>query len=133
VDLGFFAERGASLPPGVNNLVVPVFDEEWSPIIAYYLSSSEYAKQFKYFTKHPDSSSDGETEGGVLTDASVTSENMPTFGPDDGRPGGESLGPGAIATEGAWEEQKMMGRHILVRNKTHIKHTYSAIMMGKDR
>ncbi|KAL7566411.1 hypothetical protein ACA910_000894 [Epithemia clementina (nom. ined.)] len=116
VDLGILAEGRPSLPPGVNNIVVPVFDEQWSSIIAYSLSSSEYAKEFKHFSKYGNSF-DGRVEGSVL------SADSP-YGPDNRRLGDDVLGFGSSGLDGGWDEQRSTERRMLVRNKTHIKHTF---------
>ena len=117
VDLGIFAEGRPSLPLGVNNIIVPVFDEQWSSIIAYSLSSSEYAKEFKHFSKHGTSS--GEI-GGQAGSSVVSHES--SYVPD--KRGDDGLGVGPTGHEGGWDEQRTTERRMLVRNKTHIKHTF---------
>ena len=49
VDLGFFAKGRPRLQPGINSLVIPVFDDQPSTIIAHSLASSDYDIQFKQF------------------------------------------------------------------------------------
>mmetsp|Transcript_4381 Transcript_4381/g.12074 ORF Transcript_4381/g.12074 Transcript_4381/m.12074 type:complete len:1827 (+) Transcript_4381:66-5546(+) len=121
VDLGLFAEGRPSLPPGVNNTVIPVFDEQWSSIIAYSLASSEYANQFKHFSKHPSASSESKADG--LGNASANSDEMASQGAD-GRGQGEESSAGGAGTSDGWGDHRAMERRMLVRNKTHIKHTF---------
>jgi len=49
---------------------------------------------------------------------------MPAFGPDGRRLGDESLASGAGGADGGWGEQRTLERRMLVRQKTHIKHTF---------
>ena len=49
VDLGYFGKGRPRLQPGMNGLVVPVFDDQPSTIIAHSLASSDYDVQFKQF------------------------------------------------------------------------------------
>ena len=118
VDLGILAEGRPSLPPGVNNIVVPVFDEQWSSIIAYSLSSSEYAKEFKHFSKYGNGY-DGRSDGSGSMGSSMSED-----GPDSRRMGGDALGMGPSGIDGGWDEQRTTERRMLERNKTHIKHTF---------
>lgn len=59
VDLGMFGRGRPRLQPGVNGVVIPVFDEQPSTIIAHSLASSDYDNQFKQFVSasQPDSRS----------------------------------------------------------------------------
>ena len=49
VDLGFFATGRPRLQPGIGGLIIPVFDDQPSTIIAHSLASSDYDVQFKQF------------------------------------------------------------------------------------
>lgn len=117
VDLGIFKQGRPSLPPGVDNKVIPVFDEEWSSIIAYSLSSSEYAKQFNQFSKLTGSSQDGKPDDGV--EASEVSGEIP-LNSEGAKMADESTGRASIDGNTRNSLEKML----LVRNKTHIKHTF---------
>jgi len=61
VDLGYFGMGRPRLQPGVDGLVIPVFDDQPSTIIAHSLASSDYELQFKQFssaTSQPESRSE---------------------------------------------------------------------------
>lgn len=61
VDLGFFGQGRPRLQPGIGGLVMPVFDDQPSTIIAHSLASSDYDVQFKQFlnaTSQPESRSE---------------------------------------------------------------------------
>lgn len=105
VDLGIFAEGRPRLEPGVNGAVMPVFDEQWSSIIAYSLSSTDYASQFKHFAKFETSTMDS----GVGID-----QNKMAYG-DVSKDGGVDV---------SRESGRSVERRMLIRNKTHIKHTF---------
>lgn len=49
VDLGMIGKGRPRLQPGINGMVIPVFDEQPSTIIAHSLASSDYNNQFKQF------------------------------------------------------------------------------------
>ena len=49
MDLGFFGEGRPRLQPGIGGLIVPVFDDQPSTIIAHSLASTDYDVQFKQF------------------------------------------------------------------------------------
>jgi hypothetical protein len=49
VDLGFFGMGRPRLQPGIGGLVIPVFDDQPSTIIAHSLASLDYDVQFKQF------------------------------------------------------------------------------------
>jgi len=127
VDLGIFAEGRPRLAVGVNNLIVPVYDEQLSTIIAYSLASTEYAKQFKHFSKAESSPLD--------LDASSSVKGM---GPSDKaanevkrRSESQDVGtsklpatPNNKTRTSETSEIKEIERRMLVRGKSHIKHTF---------
>ena len=137
VNLGIFTEGRPRLPLGVDGLVIPVFDEQLSTIIAYSLASTEYSKQFKHFTK-----SEGLTTG-VDGDPTERYRKSGSEKPDlDAGVGEESekqgihpreksnaashlpqsaLAPGAGSIN---DDVKGTERRMLNRNKSHIKHTF---------
>ena len=49
VDLGMFGKGRPRLQPGINGMIIPVFDDQPSTIIAHSLASSDYDNQFKQF------------------------------------------------------------------------------------
>lgn len=138
VDLGIFSEGRPRLAPGVDGIVVPVIDEQLSTIIAYSLASTEYAKQFKHFSK--------EGGGAVLDGGELTDRNRRT-GPKpdlDAGVGDSDITPGSTDTRakhqtplspssrshapaGSIDESKWTERRMLNRNKSHIKHTFRDI------
>ncbi|CAB9522040.1 Putative 1-phosphatidylinositol-3-phosphate 5-kinase FAB1C [Seminavis robusta] len=106
VDLGIFKEGRPRLEPGVNGLVVPVVDDQLCTVIAYSLASSEYARQFKSFAKIM------ENYSGELDEAGQPIDPLPS--------------PSASASKsgGSVDERKTIEQRMLVRAKTHIKHTF---------
>ena len=113
VDLGIFKEGRPRLEPGVNGLVVPVIDEQLSTVIAYSLASSEYARQFKSFSKMENASAE-DSEGGRTVEP-------PAVDPSSG---GQLPSPSSIRPGGIMDEKKSIEQRMLVRNKSHIKHTF---------
>lgn len=133
VDLGVFAEGRPRLSPGVNGVVVPVYDEHFSTIIAYSLASSEYAKQFKHFSRTIPPIMEIDTSGPPPLPRSRTtsldqsersgemrsaSEQQPKAGPSPSASGA------AMPDTDEIREMKDIERRMLVRSKSHIKHTF---------
>lgn len=137
VDLGMFKEGRPRLDVGVGGIVIPVMDDQPSTVIAYSLSSVEYSSQFQQFSKaegNPeeeaqmqDNSTNNATgvsesttsvprrkhhkqNGSATTASSIGSSNA---GSHDGGVGGVYI-----------DEKKDIERRMLVRNKSHIKHTF---------
>lgn len=87
-------------------------DEQWSSVIAYSLASTEYAKQFKHFSKFHVSNMSADpmlispTSMGSVDGSSLEST---IFDPTSGQ---------------EWNESRTTERRMLFRNKTHIKHTF---------
>ena len=102
VDLGMFQEGRPRLEPGVDGIVVPVFDEQFCTMIAYSLSSSEYSSQFRTFSKMEEPNPDNSSEIGGSQDQSRAKSSRP-----------ENL-----------SLKQDIERRMLVRNKSHIKHTF---------
>ena len=105
VDLGMFAEGRPRLEPGVNGVVRPVFDEQWSSIIAYSLSSTDYASQLKHYAKFETTGTESSSGGDPI--------NTPYGGVPKGAPADVQRDSG-----------RSVERRMLIRNKTHIKHTF---------
>ena len=109
VDLGIFAEGSPRLEPGRGGMVIPVYDDQPSTVIAHSLSSEEYYKQFRKYT---------EMEGGTKTNSDGSSD-------DESRPNrhrGSSNSARAIQ-----DDRKDIERRMLVRSKAHIKHTFKEL------
>lgn len=111
VDLGMFHEGRPRLEPGVNGIVVPVIDEQLSTVIAYSLSSKEYSTQFQNFSKLETLHAETPTSAGTSTD-----QQNPLH------QGASAQLPGT----GASNSSNKLGieRRMLVRHKSHIKHTF---------
>jgi hypothetical protein len=120
VDLGVFAEGRPRLAPGVNGVVVPVMDEQWSTIIAYSLSSTEYEKQFQQYVRGQPMEADIDMPG----PGSSGNRNGPADwngSPSDSN----NASPHASAEANKRvDEKKKIERQMLTRNKSHIKHTF---------
>lgn len=123
VDLGIFSEGRPRLEPGVNGIVVPVIDDQLCTIIAYSLSSIEYSNQFQGYSKMESSNADSA--------ASTVKLDPPAGAPslESGAGGRKPSDPSTKTPSshghqfGASEKQDIE-RRMLVRNKSHIKHTF---------
>lgn len=120
VDLGIFHEGRPRLEPGVNGIVVPVVDEQLSTVIAFSLSSKEYDNQFQNYSKIDASSP--ETANGL---------GSPSDGPNKLQADGtrNPLKDPQKSSSGAHPSSNSSGkqgieRRMLMRNKSHIKHTF---------
>lgn len=135
VDLGIFKDGRPTLEPCAGGLVVPVVDDQPSTVIAYSLSSVEYQRQFKRFSK---------------MEAAPTNEKPPSGSSSQGRPndvplarsgtrateGQKSVGPAvpsrneqpkvpsSSTTPPPLDQRKDIERRMLTRNKSHIKNTF---------
>lgn len=115
VDLGSFHDGRPRLEPGVNGIVVPVIDEQLSTVIAYSLSSKEYDNQFQNYSKAENSGAD--TPNGLGTPPSVP--------PRSQADGNNRNPPNDIPQKSPTvSDKKSIERRMLVRNKSHIKHTF---------
>jgi 1-phosphatidylinositol-3-phosphate 5-kinase len=126
VNLGVFSEGRPRLEPGVNGIVVPVFDEQLCTVIAYSLSSIEYANQFQGYVKMEASTTDNSTTGSSLEPPG----GAPSLDPGTGGRSNNDMQntrtpsshpPGATP---ATAEKLGIERRMLMRNKSHIKHTF---------
>jgi 1-phosphatidylinositol-3-phosphate 5-kinase len=126
VDLGIFKEGRPRLEPGVDGIVILVFDEIPSTIIAYSLSSSEYNKQFAYFSKAENKSSSD--DAAIPSLPGIKSSNPSVGGADTSqiksvdREGASSSQN--LAMMDSTDERKEIERRMLERSKSHIKHTF---------
>jgi len=125
VDLGMFSEGRPRLEPGVNGVVIPVFDEQLCTVIAYSLSSHEYANQFQGYSKL-ESNGTETTPGTMLEPPGGAASHEP--GPILGETKDQhqnSRTQSAPATGSTGQQDKPgIERRMLVRNKSHIKHTF---------
>jgi hypothetical protein len=121
VNLGSFHDGRPRLEPGVNGIVVPVIDEQLSTVIAYSLSSKEYDNQFQNYTKIDNSGL--ETPNGLGTPPSVPIKSQADGNhrnpPKDSQ---QNLPRGQSSAN--FSGKKGIERRMLVRNKSHIKHTF---------
>jgi hypothetical protein len=113
VDLGMFREGRPRLEPGVNGIVVPVIDEQLSTVIAYSLSSKEYSSQFHTYSKMDPS--------GLETPASAAAPPDPPAGPQSADSQNPMKGPSSSSSVSSKQD---IERRMLMRNKSHIKHTF---------
>jgi hypothetical protein len=118
VDLGIFNEGRPRLEPGVNGIVVPVMDEQLCTVIAYSLSSTEYANQFQDFSKMEASNSDVPSDIGMSSDAASTSTPAGGGAQQRGRSTPSSQTPSGSS---GLSDKQGIERRMLVRNKSHIK------------
>ena len=129
VNLGIFSQGRPRLEPGVNGIVVPVFDEQLSTVIAYSLSSTDYANQFQNYSKMEVSMPETPSTG------NKSSELPPTPSSETGNSsrGRSNLSDTQQArTPSSHTQSSPSGlsdklgieRRMLVRNKSHIKHTF---------
>ena len=124
VDLGILNDGRPRLEPGSKGRVVPVFDDQPSSIIAYSLSSIDYENQFKFFTTSGPSSEASSTSGNrddrsiddIFTGAGGASAQQKS-GMRRTTSGNKQIG-------GITGDRKNIERQMLVRAKSHIKHTF---------
>mmetsp|Transcript_9237 Transcript_9237/g.17384 ORF Transcript_9237/g.17384 Transcript_9237/m.17384 type:complete len:2047 (+) Transcript_9237:105-6245(+) len=144
VNLGIFNQGRLRLEPGVGGVVIPVFDDQPSTIIAHSLASIEYESQFRRYTraylkdsgsyKREDSSGPStgskrgtndlsSSAGGLEKHKSSVDESSATRrGRSERRRKATSSSPAVslkITNDKADIEKRM-----LVRSKTHVKHTF---------
>jgi hypothetical protein len=119
VDLGMFREGRPRLEPGVNGIVVPVIDEQLSTVIAYSLSSKEYASQFQNFAKLEPAPETATTSHDPPATMQQHSAKDPSH-QNPARPLPQSTGQAASNTS----YKQGIERRMLMRNKSHIKHTF---------
>jgi hypothetical protein len=118
VDLGELAWGLPRMEPGLGGSVIPVFESQPSTVIAYSLSSEFYAQQFSQLLK---------TGGrGPKDEEGTTLEDL--FG-DSTTPRRSKDTPTQQRHKGAAEakptnDKKDIEQRMLVRNKTHVKHTF---------
>lgn len=119
VDLGMFQEGRPRLEPGVNGIVVPVFDEQLATVIAYSLSSKEYDSQFQNYSSMEAANPETPTSSlaSPPSDATGASAQQHQLPPRGGTSSSAQTPSGASSKQG-------IERRMLLRNKSHIKHTF---------
>lgn len=129
VDLGIFKEGRPRLEPGFDGVVIPVFDEIPSTVIAYSLSSTEYQRQMTYFSKLENKSTPD--DNGMPALPGTTTSTHILGGPNPGPPSkpkehstpSDNTPPNPGGTD-SHDERMDIERRMLERNKAHIKHTF---------
>jgi hypothetical protein len=124
VDLGIFNEGRPRLEPGVNGIVVPVLDDQLCTVIAYSLSSTEYDKQFQNYYKIETAPVDTTSDSGQSSEA-----NLSSSGGAGGQQRGRSKVPDTPTSQASNApsvvfDRQDIERRMLIRNKSHIKHTF---------
>jgi hypothetical protein len=130
VDLGMFGEGRPKLEPGIDGVVIPVFDDQPSTIIAHSLSSHEYESQFKRFRKKAErnEAANGNDNVNSAEDffagpgglESPTERSRPNSSSSKRR---HQRNNSAKSNSGA-DEMGPLEKRLLMRNKSHIKHTF---------
>lgn len=108
VDLGALGLGRPKMEAGVGGIVIPVFDEQPSTIIAHSLASADYASQFKRYAK-------AEMRG---SDDRRRSKN------DRDSPSMEDYFSGSNGLDASQHFKKAVEKRMLGRNKTHVKHSF---------
>mmetsp|Transcript_31801 Transcript_31801/g.68845 ORF Transcript_31801/g.68845 Transcript_31801/m.68845 type:complete len:2148 (-) Transcript_31801:1362-7805(-) len=141
INLGILSGGRPRLEPGVTGLVVPVFDDQPSTIIAYSLSSVDYDNQFKFFTK---SSASADGASSTVDGNERAIEGMFTGGMDAGAGSAARTGKPPLRRDASGSSKSTYGKaggtpttlgggtngrksieaQMLVRAKSHIKHTF---------
>jgi len=139
VDLGIFSQGRPKLEPGVGGVVIPVFDDLPSTIIAHSLSSIDYESQFRRYTRTylKESGSYRRSNSGANAENSNVIEDFlagPGLEPQrlkkqdarSTRRGRSEYRKSASSssTKQITNDKVEVEKRMLVRNKTHIKHTF---------
>ena len=95
-------------------------DEQLSTVIAYSLASTEYARQFKNYVKT-------ENLGTEVDEAGRPVEPRPV----DPSTGAQLPSPANNPNRPSMDEKKFIEQRMLVRNKSHIKHTWRDYSSGE--
>ena len=115
VDLGELAWGLPRMEPGLGGVVLPVFESQPSTVVAHSLSSETYAQQFAVLLKI-----DGR---GVKEEESTSLEDF--FGDPTSRKRDTSKhGNKGSAEIKLTNDKKDIEKRMLVRSKTHVKHSF---------
>ena len=115
VELGLLNDGRPRLEPGSGGRVVPVFDDQPSTIIAYSLSSVDYENQFNFFTTSGPSN-ETSSAAGSRDDRNIDYIQQ--------RSGMRRTTSGNKQVGGITGDRKNIERQMLIRGKSHIKHTF---------
>ena len=127
VDLGVMGLGRPKMVPGVGGVVIPVYDDQPSTVIAHSLASPDYASQFRRFAKAETRGTDesrrrsrGDRDTTTIEDYFAGSNGMdsPSKSP---RRSGQRRG---TSNTPSLDGKKGIEKRMLVRNKTHIKHAF---------
>lgn len=127
VDLGILSEGRPRLEPGVNGIVVPVIDEQLCTVIAYSLSSTEYANQFRSYSNMEGSHSDSSGSKPGLDPPGGAASMEQGIGGRNLNASQHSKTPSSHGGTQGMHDKQGIERRMLVRNKSHIKHTFRDI------
>jgi 1-phosphatidylinositol-3-phosphate 5-kinase len=143
VSLGIFNQGRLRLEPGVGGVVIPVFDDQPSTIFAHSLASIEYESQFRRYTRAYLKDSVSYKRGnssGPRTESKLGTDDLPA-----GASGLEKQTSGvsesSTTRRGRSERRRKatsspsislkitndkadIEKRMLVRSKTHVKHTF---------
>ena len=121
VDLGIFSEGSPRLEPGIGGMVIPVYENQPSTIIAHSLNSEEYHKQFRKY-----SNLEKDMKG---SDESASNISERTFDDKNNDPLGSTtrVRPNKSAPLSPRDERKDIERRMLVESKAHIKDTFKEL------
>ena len=130
VDLGVIGLGRPKMEAGVGGVVIPVYDDQPSTIIAHSLASADYASQFRRYAKAEMKGSDDSRRRNKSDRDSTTIEDY--FAGSNGSesshkarsPGHSSRRSQRRSNSNQPSSVKGIEKRMLVRNKTHIKHTF---------
>ncbi len=125
VDLGVLGLGRPKMEPGVGGVVIPVYDDQPSTIIAHALASADYASQFRRLAKAELRDTDehrrrnrGDRDSAAVEDFFPGSSNMGSTNRGSLRKGTSSSSLPSL------DGKKGIENRMLVRNKTHIKNVF---------
>jgi hypothetical protein len=128
VDLGVLGLGRPKMESGVGGVVFPVYDEQPSTIIAHSLASADYASQFRRYAKAEMKRNKIDRESTPMDDYFAGSNGLES--PHKGRSPSYSSSRrsgqrrGSSNQPAAPDARKGIEKRMLVRSKTHIKHTF---------
>ena len=137
VDLGMFNQGRPRLEPGVGGVVIPVYDDQPSTIISHSLASVDYESQFRRHTRTylkeigsiKRGTSSGPRENDEYLDGrGIDQQSSKRHDSRSGRRGRSELRRKKERTTSSVSQMTNnktdIEKRMLVRNKTHVKHTF---------
>jgi hypothetical protein len=137
VDLGIFNQGRPRLEPGVGGVVIPVYDDQPSTIISHSLASVDYESQFRRHTRTylkeigsiKRGTSSGPRENDEYLDGrGIDQQSSKRHDSRSGRRGRSELRRKKERTTSSASQMTNnktdIEKRMLVRNKTHVKHTF---------